>query len=158
MHPAHVSLLMPSLTVEMLKQHVRGDIITIYSPGLVQTAVDTVVTQPCNLTDITHNANITQGAAAEAACKQKFNTFPRYRVQGLTFCTFALGSSGYVYLHTQAMDHVPNIASASASTGLLSYGIPAASVHREICVALVKRNHGIFRARVHLYTRRSGHA
>jgi hypothetical protein len=31
-------------------------------------------------------------------------------------------------------------------------------VHREISVALVKGNHGIFRAGVQLYTRASGHA
>jgi hypothetical protein len=40
----------------------------------------------------------------------------------------------------------------------VTYGGFVASVHRESSVALVKGNHGIFRAEVPLYTRASGHA
>jgi hypothetical protein len=47
---------------------------------------------------------------------------------------------------------------AAGSTGAVTYGSFVASVRRDISVALGKGNHGIFRARVELYTRASGHA
>jgi hypothetical protein len=77
-------------------------------------------------------------------------------VQGLTFFAFALESYGY--LDTQAMDYIRHIRFAAARTCAVTYGSFVASVHREISVALVKGNHGIFRAGVQLYTRASGHA
>jgi hypothetical protein len=52
------------------------------------------------------------------------------------------------------MDYILHIALAAASTGAVKYGSSVASVHREISVAVVQGNHGIFRARV---TRASGH-
>jgi hypothetical protein len=56
------------------------------------------------------------------------------------------------------MDFLRHIGVAAASTGCVTYGSFLASVHREISVALVRGNHGIFRAGVQLYTRASGHA
>jgi hypothetical protein len=114
--------------------------------------VDTVVTHPCNPTGLSHHAHTIQGAAAAAARKQKCNAFQRYRVRGLTFFGFALDSCGY--LDTQDMDYMRHTALAAAST----CGSFVASVHREISVTLVRGYHGIFRARVQLYTRASGHA
>jgi hypothetical protein len=64
----------------------------------------------------------------------------------------------YGYLDTQAMVYIRHIGSAAASTGAVTYGSFVASLHRDISVALVKGNHGIFRAGVQLYTRASGHA
>jgi hypothetical protein len=77
-------------------------------------------------------------------------------VQVLTFFAFALESYGY--LDTQAMDYIGHIGFAAANTGAVTYGSFVASVHREISVALVMGNHGIFRAGVQWYTRASGHA
>jgi hypothetical protein len=129
----------------------RGDIYTILTPGPGSTAVDTVVTHLCNPSGLSHNAHNIQGAAAAAARKKKCNAFQRYRVQGLTFFAFALESCGY--LDTQAMDYIRHIGFAAARTGAVTYGSFVASVHREISVALVKGNHGIFRAGVQWYTR-----
>jgi hypothetical protein len=54
------------------------------------------------------------------------------------------------------LDYLRHIGVAAASTGSVTYGTFLASVHREISVAVVKGNHGIFRAGVQLYTRASG--
>jgi hypothetical protein len=115
-----------------------------------------MVTHPCNPTGLSHHAQTLQGAAAAAVGKQKCNAFQWYRVRGLTFLAFALDCYGY--LDTQAMDYSRHIAFAAASTGAVSHGSFVAHVHVEISVALGNGNHGIFRARVQLYTRASGHA
>jgi hypothetical protein len=108
--------------------------------------VDTIVTHTCNPTGFSHHAHNIQGAAAVAARKKKCNASQRYRVRGLTFFAFALESYGH--LDTQAMDYIRHIGFAAATTGTVTCGSFVASVHREISVALVKGNHGIFRAGV----------
>jgi hypothetical protein len=125
----------------MLGGHARGDIYTILSPGPGPTAVDTVVTHPCNPTGLSLHAHIIQGAAAAAVRKAKCNAFQRYRVRGLTFALESYGN-----LDTQAMDYIRRIGFAAASTGAVTCGSFVARVHREISVVLVKGNHGIFRA------------
>jgi hypothetical protein len=110
------------------------------------TAVDTVVTRPCNPTGLSHHDRTIPGAAAAAARKQKCNTFQRHHMLGLTFFASTLESNGY--LDTQAMKYSRHIASADANTGAVTYGSIVASVYRETSVALVEGNHGIVRAGV----------
>jgi hypothetical protein len=67
----------------------------------------------------------------------------RLRVMGIW-----IASHGLYYTHW----------SGRASTGNVKHGSFQATVHRELSVALVKGNHGIFRAGIQLYTRASGRA
>jgi hypothetical protein len=56
------------------------------------------------------------------------------------------------------MDLTHILARAASSTGEVKYITFPASVHWEGRVVLCNRSHGIFRARVQLYTPASGHA
>jgi hypothetical protein len=53
-----------------MEQDMQGEnVYTILSPGPDPTAVDTVVTHPCNPTGLSHHAHTIKGAAAAAARK-----------------------------------------------------------------------------------------
>jgi hypothetical protein len=101
--------------------------------------VDTVVTHRCNPRGLCHHAHTILGAAAAAACKQKWSAFQRCCVRGLSFFAFAL--ENYGYLDTQVMDSMRHVAMAAASTGAVTCGSFVASLHREIIMALVKGSH-----------------
>ena len=62
------------------------------------------------------------------------------------------------YLGKNCMEHIRLLATAASATGKEKYGAFVANVHREMCVALCKGNHALFRAGVQLYTPVAGKA